>query len=193
MKPDKLEKFILDHQQEFDFHEPDPGLWDKINPQKPVVRKIVNWNSIAWKVAAGIIIFVASYFFHDFMADDKQDNFAQNNPQQQDYDMVEFEQMETLMEAEVYYSSQIKSAKTEIEKLTNNDAFIMKDVQYDLIELDDVFKALKNDLNENSGNEEVVEAMIQNYRLRLQILNDILLQLNKAKKTQDDDTEENKI
>lgn len=192
MKPDKLEKFILDHQQEFDFHEPDPGLWDKIHPQKPV-RKTIKWNSIAWRVAAGIIIFVASYFFHDYMAKDKQDNYVQTNPQQQDYETVEFKQMETLMEAEVYYSSQIKSAKTEIETLTIDDAFIMKDVQYDLIELDDVFKDLKNDLNENSGNEEVVEAMIQNYRLRLQILNDILSQLKKAKKTQDDVTEKNEI
>jgi hypothetical protein len=31
MNPDKLEKYILDHRDQFDDQEPDPALWEKID------------------------------------------------------------------------------------------------------------------------------------------------------------------
>ena len=71
MSPDKLEKYILDHREQFDDQEPDPALWEKVNTRKaPVIR--INWKDIAWKAAAVVVIFVASYYFHDYMASRKQ-------------------------------------------------------------------------------------------------------------------------
>ena len=48
-----------------------------------------------------------------------------------------------------------------------------------------LFKSLKEDLKDNADNEEVVFAMIQNYRLKLDILEEILLQLRSAEKNND--------
>jgi Ni,Fe-hydrogenase III component G len=49
------------------------------------------------------------------------------------------------------------------------------------LELDNIFKELKHDLKDNAANEEVLQAMIQNYRIKLEILTEILEQLNKSK------------
>ena len=48
-------------------------------------------------------------------------------------------------------------------------------------ELDKIYKGLKNDLKDNVSNEEVIEAMIQNFRLKLQLLEEIQRQLQSQK------------
>jgi hypothetical protein len=50
-----------------------------------------------------------------------------------------------------------------------------------MVELDKVFEELKRDLKDNSDNEEVIEAMIQNYRIKLEVLDEILTQLKKSR------------
>ena len=73
----------------------------------------------------------------------------------------------------------IEQRKEEFYHLAGND--LRKEINVELTELDYVFRELKEDLNDNADNEEVVVAMIQNYRLKLEILEDILMQLEPAK------------
>jgi len=47
-----------------------------------------------------------------------------------------------------------------------------------------VYEELKNDLDDHAANQEIIEAMIQNYRLRLGILEQILAQLIEKNETQ---------
>ena len=54
----------------------------------------------------------------------------------------------------------------------------------DMEELDEVYNELKEDLKDNASNPEVIEAMILNYRVKLEILEDLLNQL-KEKENQD--------
>ena len=56
----------------------------------------------------------------------------------------------------------------------------MEVLNLDLVELEGVFEDLKKDLKDDSDNQEVIEAMIQNYRIKLEILEEMLLQLNKT-------------
>jgi hypothetical protein len=98
MSPDKLEKYILDHRDQFDDQEPDPAIWDRIEtPKAPVFR--INWKDVAYKAAAVAAIFVASYFFHDYMASRNQSTeniFSQGT--EDTSPMVN-----ELIEAEAYY------------------------------------------------------------------------------------------
>ena len=55
-------------------------------------------------------------------------------------------------------------------------------------ELDQVYEELKEDLNDNASNPEVIEAMILNYRVKLEILEELLDQL-KAKENHDEEDE----
>jgi hypothetical protein len=80
----------------------------------------------------------------------------------------------------------IEQRKQEFILLSGSDASLRKEVDIELTELDHIYRELKEDLKDNADNEEVVVAMIQNYRLKLEILEEILLQLKPANKNTKD-------
>lgn len=189
MKQDKLEQFVIENRDGFDVYEPGEELWDRIQKPSPKVIKL-NWKTIAVRVAAVVVIFIASYFFHDMMQSENTNQIAQQQPEMEDQQM---EQVQVLMEAEVFYSSQINTAQDEIFRLSGNNKDLMEDINLDMLELDEIFKELKNDLKDNSDNEEVIEAMIQNYRIKLQVLEEILMQLNKTKNQEENENNNHEI
>jgi len=177
---DKLEKFIHENREDFDVFEPDEQLWDGIGPATLKTRRN-NLNFFMLRVAAVIAIFAAAYFYYDWMNSAGHDQTAVNN------DMAEknMEQIQVLVDAEGYYSGKINSAKQEITQMAGKDRQVMDMMNSDLDELTGIFESLKNDLKDNSDNQEVIEAMIQNYRIRLQILDEMLNQLKDSKKSKE--------
>ncbi|WP_424962965.1 hypothetical protein [Ekhidna sp.] len=79
-------------------------------------------------------------------------------------------------ELENYYEGEINQKVILIKNQLEDDQ-ILKDLE----EMDKAFADLKADLNENVDNEEVITAMMENYRLKLQILEEILNELEKEK------------
>lgn len=188
MKTDKLEKFVIDHRADFDDLEPNPALWEKINPQQPRVVHI-NWKRVLTQAAAVVVIFVASYYFHDFMQNrNHASNMATNETATEGH-----KQMRELMEAEVYYTSMIDSKKEEIFTLAASQPLLRDEINDELMELDEDFRNLKEDLNDNADNEEVIAAMIQNYRLKLRILEETLEQLQESKNEKSTKNENTKV
>ena len=181
MSPDKLEKYILDHRAEFDDQDPVPEIWERIDTRKSRVIRI-NWKDVAWKAAAVAAIFVASYFFHDYMASRNQSsqNFMSKNAEDASPMVRE------LIEAEAYYSSMIDRKKDEVFRLTASNPEVRREIDMEMVDLDRVFSELKEDLKDNAYNEEVIEAMIQNYRLKLDILEEMLLQLNQSNESKNE-------
>jgi len=82
-----------------------------------------------------------------------------------------------LIEAEAYYSVQVSTKLREVETLAKGSPELLEHLHQDLGELDHVYEELKRDLQENLSNEQVVNAMIQSYRLKLEILERLLEQL----------------
>jgi hypothetical protein len=188
MSPDKLEKYILDHREAFDDLEPDPALWERVDTRKtPVIR--INWKDIAWKVAAVAVIFVASYFFHDYMASRNHLSPMKTGKNSGDASPMAKE----LIEAEAYYSAQINLKKDEVFRLAAANPEIRHEVDNELVDLDRVFNELKEDLKDNAANEEVIEAMIQNYRLKLEILEDMLQAFKQSNDTPNEKDHENAV
>ncbi len=170
MKTDKLEQFILENRSGFDDLEAPVDLWPKIEKELAPERTTVGLAKIFWKAAAVVVIFVSSYYFHDFMDNSMADNAGLANEQQT-------ESYKSLVEAEMYYSSEIKFKKQELFQLTANTPLLQKNINAELSNLDDIFIKLKEDLNDNADNGEVIEAMIQNYRIKLDILEEMLQQI----------------
>ena len=187
MSPDKLEKYILDHREQFDDLEPDPAIWERIETRKaPIIR--INWKDITWKAAAVAVIFTASYFFHDYMA-------SRNEPfQNMTGENIEdpSPMVKELIEAEAYYSSLISMKKEEVFRLTASNPDVRREIDMEMVDLDRVFSELKEDLKDNADNEEVIEAMIQNYRVKLDILEEMLQMLKQSNESQTEKGDENK-
>jgi len=182
MKTDKLEKFVQEHRNEFDDMTPDPAIWDKIGKREPE-KPSVNWTTILLRVAAVVVIFVSAYIFVDYLSKSGSlNNEVANN---EVVDPKDADMARELMEAEYYYTSQIDERREELYCLTVNNTSLRKDVDTELGDLDKTFAELKNDLKDNADNEEVILAMIRNYRLKLEILDQILKQIRSADKNND--------
>ncbi|HNW97062.1 MAG TPA: hypothetical protein PKK00_01465 [Bacteroidales bacterium] len=82
-----------------------------------------------------------------------------------------------LLEATQYYTIQINQTRNMMIHYASYSPDIDKQVNVEFAKLDTVYKSLRNDLKDNINNSEVVEAMILNYRMRLEILENILEQL----------------
>lgn len=82
---------------------------------------------------------------------------------------VNFENKE-LVEADAYYAEIIKKKKAEIFNCTADNPDVKKEINNEFGQLDKAFKALQNDLKENVDNSQVIDAMIQNYRMKLEVL-----------------------
>jgi predicted CopG family antitoxin len=85
----------------------------------------------------------------------------------------------------------ISQKKEEVFRLTASNPDIRHEIDMEMIDLDQVYSELKEDLKDNAHNEEVIEAMIQNYRLKLDILEEMLSQLKQSDESQNSQENEN--
>jgi uncharacterized membrane protein YhiD involved in acid resistance len=164
----RLEDFINANRDEFDFREPSPEVWEKISAKKSKPR-VITMRGYIIRAAAVIAIIVAT------SAVLLQSNFLNrvnytlntNDPE-----------LKELMEAEAFYAQQVDSKLKEIQKCYYTFPELKEEVETDLNELEAMYKVLKIDLRENISSKTVIEAMIENNRYRLKLVDDVLEQIN---------------
>ncbi len=169
MKSDnRLEDFIKTNRNEFDFREPSPKVWAKISA-KNRVPKVITMRSYIIRAAAVIAIIVATsaVLLQTNILNRNNYTSYSNNPE-----------MKELIEAEAFYAQQVNSKLKEIQKCYNTYPELKEEVEIDLNELEAMYKVLKTDLRENISNKQVIEAMIENNRYRLKLVDDVLEQIN---------------
>ena len=149
---DRLEEQIRHNREELDRHTPPAGIWEKIQKElkkgKPISKK---WISIAAMIV--VILGTAIILI-------RPDRLTHYDPQ--------------LHETEVYYNSLVNSLYKEATPLLTNNPDIKKELNYDMSHLDSICADLKKDLKDNISNKDVVEALIQNYRIKIQILEEMV-------------------
>ena len=183
---DRLEDFIRTHREEFEFHEPAPELWKNIEGKKPVNRFRTKITKFSYRVAAVIVIFIASYAFHEYIDIRKSKRFADENE-------ILYREIPELKETEFYYNNLVSMKLEELEPYFNQVPGMESDLKFDLNELDSIYLSLKNDLKDNIANQEVLEAMIQNYRMKLQILEDLLSEVKQEKSSDENEKDKYNI
>jgi hypothetical protein len=168
MKTDRLEEFIKNNREAFDELEPSPEVWAKI-VSGTKKTKTIRLTGYIFKVAA---VLVFAIIFSVLMM--KNDGFRNGNNSAENIDP----EMVELIEAEAYYAGQVNKKMEEIEKCYDTYPEIKDDVEADLNELQEMYNTLKTDLNENISKKEVIEAMIENNRHRLKMVDEVLEQIN---------------
>lgn len=173
MKTDDLENFIRNNRAQFDELEPDPALWAMIADERPVRQKVL-WRTFLMRVAAVMVIFVSGYYFHRWIAPDQA--LTAEIKLQGEADGLARE-YQVFLEAKGYYTSVISQKESEVFQLVGNNTRMKQDLENDLSALDKSYASLERDLGDRVASQEVIEAMIQHYRIRLEILEDMLIQL----------------
>lgn len=181
MMKDRLEQFISDNRDQFDLYEPDEKLWAGIESGirgRKTFR--IGWKGVLWRAAAVILIFGASFMVQEYlhqrraiMAGQDGHGIIHNIPE--------------LEEAEIYYTGLLNEKISQIKPLLDQYPELGESLEQDLSELDSIYDELQKDLSDNIANDEVVEAMIQNYILKIQILEDLLDYMDESSKNNEDE------
>jgi len=169
---DRLEEFVKNNRNAFDVHEPDPSLWLKISPENKTEnatgkskRHVRSLNILRYAAAVAVIfagISAGIYYLSGAKSDPAKIYGAM---------------YEEVIEAESYYSGMVEQRYRELKPYFSSSPEIKASLDSDLNELDQIYSELKEDLKENVANPEVIEAMIQNYRMKVEILEDLLSNL----------------
>jgi flagellar basal body-associated protein FliL len=166
---DKLEEHIRENREDLDRYILPEGIWKRIkkelNRRKSMKRL---WISIAAMII--VILGTAVFLFQPVSrwsgsASRKSSDeiLTQSDPQ--------------FKEAENYYKNLVNSLYKEATPLLTNNPEVKNELNTDLSHLDSICVDLKKDLKDNISNKDVVEALIQNYRIKIRILEDMLTTL----------------
>lgn len=171
MKPDRLESFVNENRHEFDPIEPSDKIWEAISNRLEEKPQQKNRKFTWMKVAAAMVAVVAigsAIVYQNVVSDQVQTAKAvQADPEVQE-----------LIEAEAYYAQEVTGKMAEIQKCYKVNPELKSEIEGDLTELETMYLSLKNDLKENISNKEVIEAMIENNRNRMKLVDEVLEQIN---------------
>ncbi len=177
-----LEKHITRMRDQLDAAEPPPGhmkrFRNKLKQQQNPVRRI-NFRH-ALQIAASIAIIAASGIWI-IKTGNSGDKVAVTN------ESVEFR------ETNSYYVRQVNDRYEDIEAL-NFDSEDEKEMLLDeLSSMDQYYRELLKELDANPGDDRVMNALIRHYKLKLQVMDQIIEQLIQLKNINTDENENTEI
>ena len=79
-----------------------------------------------------------------------------------------------LKETEIYYNNLANSLYQEATPMLTRNPEIEKELVTDISQIDSICSEIKKDLKDNVANQDVIEALIQNYRIKIKLLEDML-------------------
>ena len=184
---DRLEDFVKKNRESFDVREPDPSLWLRINPENTAgVGEAPGGRSSAKSEGAGsavrrlnILRYAAAVAV--IFAGISAGIFYLSGSGSQG-DGLKGRLAEEVLETELYYNAMVDEKYHELQPYFTSHPDLKAELDMDLEELDNIYAELKDDLKENIGNPEVIEAMIQKHRTKVEILEDLLNQLKETEK-----------
>ena len=160
---DNLEKFIRENRPKFDDKAAPKNIWAAIDQQldqkdKKSVRLVPIWRYA--RVAAAAIALLAIGVF-----------VGQNMNNQASEQLAFEEVFPEFFEAEQYYRKEVNEKVAQLSSY-NHDASINEDLK----QLDEIYEELKSELSEapKDQQEQIINAMITNYRTKLSILERVL-------------------
>ena len=183
---DKLNDFIQNNIDEFDDKMPSPFVWDKIKEEREQSHlssgktKTFVLSTVWYKVAAAILLMSNTYFAYLLTNKDSVE-VAEIHIEQEQIDVqptrlsplyVEFTKVELV------YQSQVSNKMRRLRTYQNKFPEVNQEVEAELKELSRDFNQLKAELDNEVMDEIIIQAMVENYQIRLQILEDILSQIS---------------
>ncbi len=163
---DNLEEYIMKHREELDRRNPSSGVWRKIRKELKTGR-IPGWISIAAMIAVVLgtaLLFLKPAYRAERSGDPNSFQALMKNNTQ-------------LRETEIYYNNLANTIYGEVNPMLAKNPEIRKELFSDISQIDSICSEIKKDLKDNVDNQDVIEALIQNYRIKISMLEDMLKML----------------
>jgi hypothetical protein len=178
---DKFEEHIKKIRHELDIYSPSSELWNSIEKRLKKEKSLIKqWYSIAAMII--VILGTAVVLL--------KPTLKLNNNHSAGNNAGELKSVEPpLKETEIYYNNLVNSLYREAAPLLTTNPEIEKELTNDMSRLDSICSEIKKDLKDNIATQEVVEALIQNYRIKIRLLEDIL---NSMEENEDNSGKNNK-
>lgn len=177
---DDFEKYIQENKLQFNEHKANKQkLWQHIESnlannelKKSKVRKL--WQSPFIKIAASLtlILCISSAITAFWLSDIQQDK---------QHIIVHQE----LNDIDTYYKGLVSF---QVQLIQKNEKLLPEDKKEFLSfmeELDEEYLILKEEMKANLNNEYILEAIIKNYKKRIELIDNLLEQINDSKKSED--------
>jgi hypothetical protein len=167
-----LEKHIRKNRDRFDAYEPSDGHMErfraKINP-----ARITFYSRIPYGLKVAVILLLVAITSVLVYEQAQRYYISRTKPLEQ---ILPGE----FLEAQVYYTSQIKQKHSEINRLNLSEPDTKNLMMKELEEMDRLFYSLMKDLKTNPSDERILSAMIEHYQVKLEIMSQIIRQLEKT-------------
>lgn len=179
---DNIEEIILNNLKELNDFEPKEGHFDRFQAKLNVQHKkrTITLN-VVWKVAAAVIfVLLAVNQANIYLSPDKQNVVVSESNTDYTLSSVSPE----YKEVEFYYTNAINVELNQWNSMVA-DGFITKEEQdlldNEMAEFETRFINLQTDLKANPNDERVINAMLEYYQAKLNIINMIVSKLQEVK------------
>lgn len=176
---DNFEKNIRENKAFFDIHKADrKKLWANIEAKLETpdskIKVIKLWNKTVFKVAATIVLALGLFSLINVFSN------------------TEIEQQKTIANQELndvdaHYKSLVAYQVKLVQKSSKLSQTQKKEFLSFMDELDEEYKILKKEFNKNLDSELVLEAIVVNYKKRIELIENLLKQINSSKNTEETD------
>jgi hypothetical protein len=157
---DNLEQYIRANRKKFDRYRPHPSVRRALFAKRPGGRTILMRSSFTRAAAVAVLIGCSMLLAYNTGIRRSSNMRAAMSPE--------------LRETEVYYETLVSSVFSRANTLFADYPGLETEIRADIGELEQIGRELMDDLKDNVANREVVEALIRNYRLRIQLLEDLM-------------------
>ncbi|WP_276166863.1 hypothetical protein [Zobellia alginiliquefaciens] len=173
---DNFEKHIRENKALFDDHKADRGkMWANIEAQlEPAKPKVVPlWKSPMLRIAASVLIILGISGLIGV-------SFLDGSSTENSFVSKELQDIDMHYKGLVSYQVQLVKNNDELSEADKEEFLSFMD------ELDAEYEQLKLEMRNNLDNELVLEAIVSNYRKRIELIENLLHQLNESKLKDED-------
>jgi len=190
---DNIEEIILNNLKELNDFEPKDGHFERFQAKLELQKKkkTITLN-LVWKVAAAVVfVLLAVNQANIYFSPDKQNNILSEN--NSDFSLASVSP--EYKEVEFYYTNAISVGLNQWNSLMA-DGYISEEEQKmmdsELSDFETRFKNLQTDLAANPNDERVINAMLEYYQAKLDIINMIVNKLQEVKQQKSNSNEMSK-
>lgn len=173
---DNLEKYIRDNSDQWNDKKAPDGLWNNIEKELDQPKKA----SRDFKKTIGILAFIIVSAIALYLVIDRSGNSASSI---EGVETLQYAELESFKETEEFYLSAIY-----VNQKALNEKISDASIDEDLKELDQIDKDLREEYQYAQGiyKEDILRALIQNHRTKLNLLQEILDQISEQNQIQSD-------